>query len=150
MKKLLIIPLLCLVALLVKGSTPSDDFTQWSDSLKNGTTATQDTTNTHNIASKYGKTYKYQVIDYTDTGASFTDSTRVYSVNERGYKTPVPVRLMTNGSSTYTDGFVISSANGTTSWMLLIPNLENIEVVNVNATYTANKKGWYTLHLSNE
>jgi len=150
MKKLLLIPLLCFVALFIQGSTPSDDYTQWSDSLKNGTTATQDTVNTYNVASVYGRTFKYIYIDYTDTGASFTDSTKVYGINEKGYEFQIPVRLLTDGTNSYTDYPVISGANKTTSWLILATNLEKFKVVNANATYTANKKGWYTLRFSNE
>lgn len=150
MKKLLIIPVLCLFALFVQGSKSGDDYTQWSDSLKNGTTATQDTVNTYNIASTFGRVFKYAYISYTDTGATYTDSTKIYGINEKGYEYQIPVRLLTDGSTSYTDYPVISTANKTTTWLILAANLEKFKVVNANATYTANKKGWYTILLSNE
>lgn len=150
MKKLFIIPVLCLMFLVMQGSKSGDDNAQWSDSLLNGLTAVQDTVNTYNMASTFGKTYKYVYIDYTDTGSTFTDSTKVYGINEKGYEFQLPVRLMTDGSTSYTDYPVIATANKTTSWLILAANLERFKIVNANATYTAGRKGWYTLRFSNE
>lgn len=131
---------------LVSSLYAGDDFTQWSDSLRKGA----DTVNTHDIAGTYGKTFKYITVSHTDTGATYTDSIKVYGIDEKGYESELPVRLLSDGSNVFTDYPVISKANKTTRWLILQPNLERIKIVFANAVYVANQKEWYTLILSDD
>lgn len=145
MKKLLIIPVLCIMFLLIQGSKPSSDFTYIQDSLKSGS----DTTDSWDIVGSYSKLFKHQFLTTKDTGATYTDSLKVYGTDANGNKFLCQLEYLS--TTAVTKGTVTSGVNATTIYKIMPEYLKAIEVVrNGNVIYTANSRVDYTLTLVNE
>lgn len=144
MKKLIIIPLFCLFALLVQGSGQGD-FTEIVDSLK----STSDTFDTWNIDSLYHKPFQYQYLIWKDTGATYADSVKIYGIDANGNEFLCQLENLSAASSTISN--VTNGANATTIYEIKPRFLSKIKVVrNGNAIYTANVRGDYTIRLVSE
>ena len=143
MKKLIIIiPVLCLLALSITGSKSADDFTSIVDSLKKGTPTTQDSTDTWDITGLYGHPFAFMYLQLNDTGASYVDSVKVYSVDQFGNK--APLSLVVNDTvhlATY-------MPNTTTRYWVKAANVEKIEIVFTNAVYVAGQRVKYQIDLT--
>lgn len=145
MKKLLIIPALCLVFLLMQGSGVMTYFKFYSDSLKSGS----DTTDTYSILTSHNTLYQFQYLTVKDTGSSRTDSLKVYGTDDLGNKFLCQLENLSAGSATYTT--VTNVANATTVYKINPPFLKEIEIVrNGNSIYIADSRVDYTLLLVNE
>lgn len=145
MKKLLIIPVLCLLFLVMQGSKQSTDFTYIIDSLK----STSDTADTWSIESTYGRLFQFQYISLKDTGATYADSVKVYGTDANGNKFLCQLENLSSASVVKTN--VMAGANATTYYKIMPEFLKEIEIVrNGNAIYTANSRVDYTITLVNE
>lgn len=145
MKKLLIIPVLCLLFLVMQGSKSPIDFTYIQDSLKSGS----DTTDTWSVESLYGRVYKHQYLSVTDTGSGRTDSVKVYGTDPNGNKFLCQLEYLSTSSVTKSN--VTSGANATSIYKIMPEFLKEIEIVrNGNAIYIANSRVDYTITLYNE
>ena len=141
MKKLLIIPVLCLLFLVMQGSKPSTDFTYIIDSIKTG-----DSVLTVNIVTTYGKKFNAIYVDYKDTGSTYTDSSKIYAINERGDVSQIGfTNLLSNSFVSVTQ-----TANTTTSFKLPDTELYAFKIVLANAQYIAGRTSHITIRLGNE
>jgi len=82
MKKLLFIPVLCLMFLIMQGSNTITDFVVYTDSLKSGS----DTTDTYSILTSHNTLYRFQYLTWEDTGTGEVDSVKVYGTDANGNK----------------------------------------------------------------
>lgn len=145
MKKIIFLIFVITVLIGAKyGYAGGDDNTYTAlDSLKKGS----DTTRTINIEHDYAKRFKFEYLSWRDTGASFTDSLKVYEILENGDLAPVDLI----DCSTHLDVPVTSAGGQTRTYLIFRPYAKSLKLVwNGNAIYTANIKGWFQWSFSND
>lgn len=141
MKKLLLIPVVCFLFLFSQGSKQGQDFTYLIDSVETG-----DTVLTISVVDTYGKKFNAIYFDYKDTGATYTDSAKVYAINERGDESQIGfINGVTNSFVT-----IAQTANATTSYKLTDTQLYKFKIVLANAQYIAGRTGYVTIRLGVE
>lgn len=141
MKKLLLIPVVCFLFLFSQGSKQGQDFTYLIDSVETG-----DTVLTISVVDTYGKKFNAIYFDYKDTGATYTDSIKVYAINERGHESQIGfINGVTNSFVT-----IAQTANATTSYKLTDTQLFKFKIVLANVEYVAGRTGYLNIRLGIE